>query len=894
MKRPQQDPSARPHRFCLIDTLPRRARRVGLIVAVLFLGAWPVAAGAAVLEWTGASDTDWYTAANWNPSTSPPAPADELHVWSTPYGRSPVANAPVTVGGGTGKLHVSNAVPAVINDELRLGYDGSGELLIDTGGSVTSGLAYLGYQNVHMGTATVTGQNSLWDTNENTLYVGWSHSGDLIIEDGGLVSSGTSYVNYDIRSSGSSAIVTGDQSKWDTNSHALYIGGHGIGTLDITDGGMVSSGEGTVGVGQNDGTGIVNVTGSQSRWDTNAYTLYVGNDGFGTLVISGGAQVSNQNGIVARFPHGTGDVTVDGAASDGTPATWTNADSLYVGGHEISAGGTGNVFVNRGGEVAVGQWLKLWTQGSVNVLGGTVRFSSPNPIGFSGGALNFYAGTVAFDCDVVVGAGASQVTHDSLFGANPVISTGKGLAITGTATFLTPVTLSGGTLSVGSLAHWSYLQFDTGTLQLTGSDLTVGSGGPLGSTVSLVSGQAIDVTQQATVAAEGLVLVSDGASFGAGTLVNYGEIELAGTDARLSGGTVTNEALLTGEGRIDAALDNAGGEVRLGSTQRIILTASANSNAGAIVVEGGQLDCLGQLDNLADGRIHASGGATLDFLGGATNAGTMNFEGSENRVYGDLNITADPGRVSIGGDSRTVFFDDVVQNGLVAIGQNATAVFYGDVTGAGQYVGEGTAEFYGTFHPGNSPAVVSFEGNALFDAAARLIMELGGTEPGTQYDAIDVADTLSLGGMLDVRLIDGFVPTAGNTFDILDWSVLDGTFDSVLLPELPGNLSWDTNDLYVSGELSVESAERVPGDADGDGRVDEADAATLAHHWGQYGDWSDGDFDDDGIVGPADAAILAANWGYGTGEETGPTVPEPSCVLMLLSLLLAAGRRSRQ
>jgi len=94
--------------------------------------------------------------------------------------------------------------------------------------------------------------------------------------------------------------------------------------------------------------------------------------------------------------------------------------------------------------------------------------------------------------------------------------------------------------------------------------------------------------------------------------------------------------------------------------------------------------------------------------------------------------------------------------------------------------------------------------------------------------------------------------------------------------------------------LTLEKISTIPGDTNDDGRVDQTDAATLAAHWGRSGGWSEGDFDGDGLVGPADAAILAAHWGYGTGEETGPTVPEPSCVLMLLSLLLAAGRRSTQ
>ncbi|MBN1590654.1 MAG: PEP-CTERM sorting domain-containing protein [Pirellulales bacterium] len=57
----------------------------------------------------------------------------------------------------------------------------------------------------------------------------------------------------------------------------------------------------------------------------------------------------------------------------------------------------------------------------------------------------------------------------------------------------------------------------------------------------------------------------------------------------------------------------------------------------------------------------------------------------------------------------------------------------------------------------------------------------------------------------------------------------------------------------------------VPGDANGDGLVDENDIVIVACNWGMYGgaSWESGDFDGDGMVGLADASILAAHWHYG-------------------------------
>ena len=88
----------------------------------------------------------------------------------------------------------------------------------------------------------------------------------------------------------------------------------------------------------------------------------------------------------------------------------------------------------------------------------------------------------------------------------------------------------------------------------------------------------------------------------------------------------------------------------------------------------------------------------------------------------------------------------------------------------------------------------------------------------------------------------------------------------------------------------------IPGDANGDGRVDETDAAMLADHWGKSGYYYT-DFNDDGVVNAADAAILAANWGKGTTGESG-TAPEPNTILLLLvasvGLLARRGRPRRE
>ncbi len=93
--------------------------------------------------------------------------------------------------------------------------------------------------------------------------------------------------------------------------------------------------------------------------------------------------------------------------------------------------------------------------------------------------------------------------------------------------------------------------------------------------------------------------------------------------------------------------------------------------------------------------------------------------------------------------------------------------------------------------------------------------------------------------------------------------------------------------------IEVLAGLRIPGDASGNGVVDEQDAAIVAGYWGQSASGpSMGDFNGDGIVGPADAAILVANWGCGVGEAGQTTVPEPGiAALLVFGFLTVLGRR---
>ena len=98
------------------------------------------------------------------------------------------------------------------------------------------------------------------------------------------------------------------------------------------------------------------------------------------------------------------------------------------------------------------------------------------------------------------------------------------------------------------------------------------------------------------------------------------------------------------------------------------------------------------------------------------------------------------------------------------------------------------------------------ESTSILTLAGSTLLELAsaGTR-GTAYDAIN-AGTLTFGGTLTVSLLNGFTPTAGNSFDLLNYTTSSGTFSSLSLPTLTSGLTWNTSTLYTDGILSVSSS----------------------------------------------------------------------------------------
>ena len=136
-------------------------------------------------------------------------------------------------------------------------------------------------------------------------------------------------------------------------------------------------------------------------------------------------------------------------------------------------------------------------------------------------------------------------------------------------------------------------------------------------------------------------------------------------------------------------------------------------------------------------------------------------------------------------------------NGPTGIGQELT--FNEAVTGAGSTTGN--VEYAASYKVGNSPDAVSVQ-NVLLDSTSTLIMELAGDTPGSGYDQLEISGLATLNGTLELSYLDGFSPSAGESFDLFQGPTT-GSFSQVVLPSLGNGLQWNTSAVNTNGTISV-------------------------------------------------------------------------------------------
>jgi autotransporter-associated beta strand protein len=262
-----------------------------------------------------------------------------------------------------------------------------------------------------------------------------------------------------------------------------------------------------------------------------------------------------------------------------------------------------------------------WQNGQSGDFGKTYSNATDNAVTFSGtsgdvtvsgavqaGSLTFSTGGYALNSgNLTVGLGAittdtgSTTINSVLEGAAGLIKSGAGtLVLTGANTLAGAVTITGGTLQIGS----------DGTLGNTDNDIV--NNGTLKTTSNIALSSGRDITGSGTLdIAGGTTLTANGnINATATTLANSGTLDLQGATRSVGSLTVNAAGTVNGSGAINAT----------GLTTELT-SGTASINTGIVftsgdktlnVTSGGTLDLNGALSNGGvTGRIAKTGAGTL-------------------------------------------------------------------------------------------------------------------------------------------------------------------------------------------------------------------------------------------------------------------------------------------
>jgi hypothetical protein len=188
----------------------------------------------------------------------------------------------------------------------------------------------------------------------------------------------------------------------------------------------------------------------------------------------------------------------------------------------------------------------------------------------------------------------------------------------------------------------------------------------------------------------------------------------------------------------------------------------------------------------------------------------------------------------------------------------------------------------GVVSPGFSPGTLTVNGNYTQGSGGSLKEEIAGTGAG-QFDVLNVTGTASLGGTLNISLLNGFVPAPGSSFNFLTAASISGTFATVNGLAINGSESFTlTYGAQTVTLNAIAQAARGPDkfgvvrtaadgtatwitDNNGDGKFDSGDATFtfgVSTDLFLVGDWAGLGFESGGAARPGPGGTMQFSLDY--------------------------------
>jgi hypothetical protein len=787
---------------------------------------------------------NWNTAADWSTGTVP-GPGDSVVItqsgpeittnagsvaslttstfFDIAYGSSPASAGSLTVTGNFTETGGSAFVAGSINEEATLTVDGT---LANSGGFSVGSNSANALASVYANAFTNTG----------TIYLVGGPGVPVLLDIGSAAGFGTAgVVTGGVNLTGNSQIefASGQITSIGTGGSLTLNDADGGGAY-IEDSGSTGSNSALVGLSSSAGGFLLE----------NGYSFSTSGDFItsGNLDVDNDSYAGGSNLTINGTLNNSGSVAIGNGLGDMPTTVTANAliDNNNLG--TISLDGSSSTLVQLDVNVAAGF-------GTAGVLSGKVSLTGDSLIEFASGEITSIIGSLTLNGNEAFVADAGSTGSNSALNGLSSISEGiltlqSGASIT-TNGNLTNSQGSALYVDFGQAGGGSSLTVD-GTLINNGSANLGEGSGAAGTTVDvngLTNTGSITLGSNANTQA----LLDAGAAAGFGTagiltgqvylynnallefasgqitsIAQAASLELYGSKTFIAdAGSTSSNSALTG-------LTNNSGSLTLQDGASVSLSEGLTSSGGINVDNGSSgassLTVNGTLANSGTVIVGNSGetsSATVS-ANGLTNSGTINITGKTGAQASftidgaasnsaSVTINAAASLTVTGGASYTQSSGGTGVFGT--LGAAAVNVTGGALEGIGGSVdgsvGNTGGDVVAGINPGSSPTpgLLTIDGNYAQSGTGVFTEVIGGTGSG-QAGALDVSGgtvTLS-GGALQVDFANGFKPTLGETFTVMNFTPgdLNGQFASIAYNNGSSTVTGNSSRVNIGGGLAME------------------------------------------------------------------------------------------
>jgi fibronectin-binding autotransporter adhesin len=800
----------------------------GAAIAALALPAAP--ARAQTFTFIGGSGSLWGAPGSWDIGAVPDSATAQVLL------PDPTLNTSLDLGGGTFTVNRLTFAPTgnrygILNGTLI--FDGANATIdVQPSGAYHTFTTLLGPVSVVAMTdltintavgglvafegATISGPGALIKTGGGSMLLGGANSygGGTVVEAGTLT-----LIEADTLGTGPLTVNGGSL---DLNGFSQSVAGLsgtggiidlGSAMLTTTSAGSASYGGVVTGTGTlvKDGAGTLTLTGTNTYTGgtvINAGTLAL--SGTGRLAASGAVSIASGAGF--RIDASSVNETIGSLSGSGSVALGANTLTFGNVTNQIFAGSIGGT----GGIVKQGSGRQTLTgsntyTGGTTINAGTLALSGAGSLAASGSldlanagtgfdisasAANQTIGSLSGFGSVTLGANTltfGNVTNRTfagwIGGTGGIVKQGSGRqTLTGINTYLGGTTITAGTLGLlgaGSLAASGDLnlagagaEFDIGAAD--GSRTIGGLLGVTGSTIwlganTLTFGDATNQTFAGSIGGSGGI-----------TKQGTGRQTLTGINTYLGGTTINDGTLaLSGAGSLAASgslsLSGTGAGFDISGASGSRTVGALSGGAGSTITLGANTLTFGSATNqVFAGSIGGTGGIVKQGTGRQTLSGISTYSGITTVSAGELRVDG-----------------ALTGPGAVTVSAGAT------LSGTGSIAGAVTVD--GTLSAGHSPGTLTV-GSLTLNSGSTSVFELntpgvvGGSNPVTGNDLVEVTGNLTLGGALDARA------AAAGYYRLFDYGgTLTGSFDTQSVTSSRGGftIAGAQVDTAVAGQVNL-------------------------------------------------------------------------------------------